>query len=316
MRDNLLPKIWMILLLLVTAVLLLAHKFSMNEVLHIDQDSKYNMWVYDDRSVGGASVGTLEHSPQGLVLNCVYVKQYDWPFCGYSIVLANKPNGVDLSHYDRITIDAKAHGIGPQTIRIHLRNFDPAYSTLDSPGSLKTNEIQYYPQLEENPLELELKSFQVASWWINKFIQSPKLSAPDLSNVSVIDISTGDSMEAGFHQIIVGSITFHGKWISYGQLLSFIIVLWTVSAILYLYIGFWDARKAMKSIKHRKEELENINAVLEIERNELKLLATHDPLTGALNRMGLRDHLYSQIWRVKHNNASLSIIFMDLDNLN
>jgi diguanylate cyclase (GGDEF)-like protein len=135
-----------------------------------------------------------------------------------------------------------------------------------------------------------------------------------LTHVAVMEIATSDNMLEGDYQFIVRSIEMRGKWISHTLLLSLILGLWALSGLIYLMTSFWQARAAVQAMRLQKNELQEVNAALELERKELKLLATHDPLTGVNNRVGLRNYLYEQVSLVKQHKSLLSVIFMDIDN--
>jgi diguanylate cyclase (GGDEF)-like protein len=153
----------------------------------------------------------------------------------------------------------------------------------------------------------------VASWWIQQFHISPQNSSPDLSNVTVMDVSTGEGMIPGNYTIVLHSVKFYGKWLIEVQVLSIVLALWLASAIAFLVNSFWRARREAVLAGQRRMELEGINAALELERHELEVVANHDELTGAYNRVGLRNRLLAAVAANRQGRGLLSILFMDID---
>ncbi|HEX5952921.1 MAG TPA: GGDEF domain-containing protein, partial [Rhodanobacteraceae bacterium] len=128
-----------------------------------------------------------------------------------------------------------------------------------------------------------------------------------------LEVATGDFAMAGDYTVSVKSIAFHGKWISMLQLLSAILAAWTIAALLFVTGGIVRSRRAMRAIQREKQELEHVNAALELQRQELEAAATHDDLTGLHNRAGLRNSLFTLVLQAHEKQNALSVIFMDVD---
>ena len=85
----------MVMLLLLSVGLLLWQYFGMSRVLRIDSQTAYPIKAIDDRTQGGASVGTFAKNHGVLQLQCDLKKnKYEWPFCEMSIALSNTRNYV------------------------------------------------------------------------------------------------------------------------------------------------------------------------------------------------------------------------------
>jgi diguanylate cyclase (GGDEF)-like protein len=307
-------KIWVSALLILTAVLFTWHHYGMNRVINIDDFDNYRVWTFDDRNFGGGSVASVEQKPGEFpALKCQFKQRYAWPFCDLNIDLGGDNMGLDLSGFDTIELDIDTDSNAVKPVRIFLRNYNPVYSKPGDPESLKVNELNYDPTEEPRPFIVELNKFQVAIWWINEHLIPPKHAGLDLSNIVTIGIGFTQSTNEETYRILPKAIRFHGKWISYTKLQSIIIAAWICSALIFLLINFWQTQKAMAAIRVQNKGLEEINAALELKRTELENLATHDPLTGIYNRVGLRNHLHAQSSLVKQNKSALAIIFMDID---
>lgn len=63
--------IWgLVCLLAISAGLLLWHHYGMNRTLRVTAADHYTIWPYDDRDLGGKSVGNVETTPSAIVLRC------------------------------------------------------------------------------------------------------------------------------------------------------------------------------------------------------------------------------------------------------
>lgn len=306
--------IWgLVCLLAISAGLLLWHHYGMNRTLRVTAADHYTIWPYDDRDLGGKSVGNVETTPSAIVLRCALKKSYASPYCGFSVALAADAHSVDLARFDTIALDIDADGMRKLPVRIYLRNFDPKYARKGDPASLKVNQMDYIPQRESHPLVLPLTVFQVAPWWISSHDIPPSESMPDLRNVTVLEVATGDFAKPGNYTVHVRSITFHGKWVTGLQLLSVVLVAWIIAAVLFVASSVLRSLRAVRVVQLQNRELEDVNAALELQRQELEAVATHDDLTGLYNRVGLRSCLYKLVLRAREHQGALSVIFVDVD---
>ncbi len=303
----------LVCLLALSGCLVLWHHYGMNRSLQLTGADHHAVWPYDDRAMGGQSIGAVRKTPSALELHCKLNADYATPYCGFSVALSETTRGIDLSRFSTIALDIDTPGTDKLPVRVYLRNFDPHYARQGDPASLKVNQMQYIPREEPHPLILPLKIFQVAPWWIGSRAIAPADSMPDLRNVTVLEVATGDFAMAGDYTVSVKSIAFHGKWISMLQLLSAILAAWTIAALLFVTGGIVRSRRAMRAIQREKQELERVNAALELQRQELEAAATHDDLTGLHNRAGLRNSLFTLVLQARAKQNALSVIFVDVD---
>ena len=306
-------KYWIISLLSLTAFLLFWHRLGMQRTFVLDQNSSLSIVANDDRTQGGESIADIEFRPDGMLLTCQLHHNYTWPFCGVTIFLGESPVGVDFSNYQSILLDIETDGLESKSVRVFLRNYNSAYSLPDDEMLLKVNEMQYVPKEESVPFVSDLKKFQVASWWLNEHHITPKYAEPEFTNILAMGLTFGDRLEPKLHRMLIKRIEFHGKWITHQMLQSLILAIWILSALGYLALTYLRAYQAMQTMRSQKTELESVNSALQLERNELETLATHDPLTGSYNRIALRNYLYPQIKLVKQRQAVLTAMFIDLD---
>ncbi len=306
-------RITMIALMLLSVGLLLWQHFGMARVLRIDTQTPYQIKAIDDRSQGGASVGKFARSDAALQLQCDLKKnQYQWPFCEMSIEFSKTEQGIDLSQFDRIVFDMDLRGPEFKKVRVYLRNFEPDISKLDDPLTPKVNELEFAPPVGE-PFSVPLKYFRVASWWIEEKNIPVFSTDMRLDNVTQIEISTPGKVKIGLHQIELRALEFHGKWLSLTQVLFGIVIAWLIFCFVWLWLELLAYRERFQLKRAQMMELETINRVLEIQAEVLNNKIQLDPLTGALNREGLRDFLLQQWHGELPATAGMSVLFADLD---
>lgn len=304
---------WVFCLLVLSVALPLWRHFGMNTSLRVDGAGPYPVDVSDDRELGGASAASVVVAGHAPVITCRIELGYAWPYCSVGITLGKAPHGVDLSRFDSVKLDIRAHGPAPIPVVVYLRNVDPAYYRPGSFDTLKVNMLEYAPANGDEPFTTPLANFHVATWWIQQFRVPAAHARPDLGNVVAINVGTGSNVGQGLYTIGVRSIEFYGKWISQVELLALLVALWSVTAIVYLVAGFREARRAAVVASSGRRELERMNAALERERQALAIVANHDPLTRLYNRAGLRNRLALLRAAVDAQHRHLSVMFMDVD---
>ncbi|QLG88319.1 GGDEF domain-containing protein [Chitinibacter bivalviorum] len=307
-------RIAMLSLMLLSICLLLWQHFGMTRVLRIDgqQDSKLFSPI-DDRSLGGKSIAQLEQANQATIVKCALdATAYQWPFCEASLRLAAPPAGVDLSEFDTMALDVRLVSPGNKKLRIYLRNYEPEFSNLTDPLSLKVNELEVVVP-DDGKIVIPLRFFRVATWWVDEKNIPFLLTDMKLNNVPQVEIATPGQVVSGNYQIEIRSIEFRGKWISLINLLLGIVIAWMLFGFIWLLLELLAYRERFHLKRAQMSELEQINRVLEIQAQVLSNKAQIDPLTGVLNREGLRDFLLLQWHDDLPSEAGLSVVFVDLD---
>ena len=298
-------------LMVLTVGVLLWHHYGMEQVLELSAHSKYDVVVLDDSTTHGASVGTLERSPDALTMHCHLEKRFEYPYCKLRFELGALAKGTDLTQFDSMSFDLSYSGPGPHLVRIMIRNFEPAISSVADDDSLKINEVAF-PVPASGVVVLPMKVFRTALWWTEE--RNVPLADSDVrvDKVRTVDISTGTKVE-GEHSVEVRSVKFHGKWISQNQLLMILVGVWITCGVIWPALGALHFRAQLKRSNTRLALLSGINQALELETRELAGQAYHDPLTGALNRQGLRDSLMKS-WNASGVLAeAMAVVFIDLD---
>jgi diguanylate cyclase (GGDEF)-like protein len=294
-----------------TVVLLLWQHYGMERVIEISATSGNYYEVHDDRSAKGESVGTLKQTPNGLQLHCKLVKSFEYPYCSLWFSLAKEPKGIDLSDFESMSFDIAYTGPGAHMIKVYVRNFDHD-AKIENNLTQRVNELEFALS-PENTAKIPTGLMHVAAWWVEA--QKIKLMNTNvrLDNVTSIEVSTGTYNTPGEHILDVKAIRFHGKWISQNHLLLTLIGLWFTCGVIWPLLRGIQLRAELSNREARLQMMSVLNQALQLETKELSGQAHSDPLTGALNRQGLREALVKQWQSPTPLAETASVIFIDLD---
>lgn len=300
-------------LLLLTAIALALQAMQFSKVLKIDSHTRFPYSAIDDRANGGLSRANLEVVGDTLILHCEIVQSsYAWPYCEISLnLLKSGTRGVDLSEYSSARLWVKYDTPQDAGIRFQARNFNADYSHLGDDGSLKYNSIEFYGKKTAYPVEIPLANLQVPTWWlVAKEIPIDK-TGTDFSNIHALDIATGSGVKPGTYTVVIEKIEFVGKYISNQNLYLLLLIIWGISAFLYLLRRIRSIRQELNKSGHRQQELEALNRLLNVNRQRLEDKLVRDPLTGILNRDGIAN-IFADTSK-SQTPINLSIIFIDID---
>jgi diguanylate cyclase (GGDEF)-like protein len=297
------------LLLLVTVALISWQRFGMERVVEFNIVNSYTLLGADSEN-DGASVATLERKGKTGLFGCELVQKYKWPYCRLRLLLGTDTQGIDLSAYDRMTLDIAYEGPGPHGMRVALVDYEPGISDPANWWTNKVNEIEAFTVPEHGLVEVPMNLFYPASWWKQRVKRPLLQTGVRLDNVISIDLMTDPNNTLGSHLVTVRSVRFHGKWISTTNLLVGLVALWILAAIGWPVMAAYALRRQLNSSKAELALLSEVNKALQLEAKELVGQAYTDPLTGVLNRQGLRAALISTSSILTD---PMCVIFMDID---
>jgi len=145
---------------------------------------------YSDQVMpGGKSIAA---SKEPLSWSCKLRTGASSLFCGYEIGLDEfgTKRGQDLTKFESIELVIDYRG-PPTTVRFHLKNEDPRYSTHGNRGTAKINIAEFSLFPGRNHIVLHPQDFSIPEWWLSQHHIAPELSRIQLDNVVSIEFMTG-----------------------------------------------------------------------------------------------------------------------------
>ncbi len=302
------------LMILISLSLITWQRFGMNKVYRIDDKTSLEVVATSDTANGGASFSEYKHTPNSHMLAYKLIEKTPYPFSSLTFIVPIEERGIDLSDYPKVAINAKFIGEGSSQFRFHVRNYNPKIRK-DTSDVLyyKFNEISFDVDSNYREQLFLQEDFRVPGWWIEELQISKEHSKVKLDRIHKFEIVTGEKNSTGSGLLQVSYIEFRGKLISEKNLFQVLLYSWMLFFLIHLIIQIGKMQKQLKIKTASEKELTALNEVLQIEKEELKEQATHDPLTGALNRAGMRSRLHNHIRAYKKSRIELSLILFDID---
>ena len=296
-------------LLVLTLVLLVWQRFGMEKVVEL-AGNRFPVQVGDDRSENGVSVGSLEKKGQDLIVHCHIAKKVNWPYCKLDFDFLKGATGIDMSRFEYMIIDASYTGPGALKFGLVMSEAEEGLTRLDQWQTFKVLQVESLDLPSNGKLMIPLNWFVVAQWWKDMAKPSIEHSVVNLDNIVYAGLAMNFGGVEGEHVLTLHSFRLHGKLISQADLLLILVAMWVLCAIGWLAILSLSLRTQLKDSKAAIALLSTINNALQLEARELAGQAHIDPLTGVLNRQGLRAALM--------NTSSLltdpmAVIFIDID---
>ena len=257
--------------------------------------------VFSDQDIGG---GTRGHFVGPLHWNCDMHPGAPYPYCGYELFTDKNrgTHGLNLTNMRSFAVTLMYTGAST-SFRVHLKNFDPHYSTHTDDESPKYLRVE----TDTTPGKLQRTvfvptDFGVADWWLRKRKLPPEFGRPQFDDITSIIIQTGSEAPAGLHTFEVRDITIDTVILSDAQWYSLLLGIWIVMIVIYLGFRVGNLRRAQR-------ERQTLEALALREAQEA---ARRDPLTGLLNRRGLTER-FDALAKERRNPFALTAILIDID---
>ncbi|MDN3679950.1 GGDEF domain-containing protein [Vibrio tapetis subsp. quintayensis] len=283
--------------------------------------SEYTFYSSDDRQSGGGSTSFIrladdQSNSNQASLECDLVESsYRWPYCSTSVYFnEDRKKGWDFSdvHTLYLDIDYETKQEAPR-LRVYLRNFNPAYSSVEDEYTVKYNGVEFTPGVGNGEIAIPLKNFQVMTWWLSDHDIPIAHAGPEFSNVTLFEIATGSGAKLGAHNITINSIRFEGSYLDGETLMLVLLLSWVVLALLYAREEAKYSKLEIQRSEDRERHLQAVNDNLRIQNHEISEMAQRDALTGARNRHSVRRWLKSMTKNVQWENGRFSMIYLDID---
>jgi diguanylate cyclase (GGDEF)-like protein len=296
-------------LLLLTVILLVWQHFGMEKVVEL-AGNQFPSRIESDGKDGGESKGWLEHKGQDIVVHCQIIKKVDWPHCKLNFDFLKGATGVDMSHFDYLMVDARYAGPGTTRFALIMSEAEEGLTRLDQWQTYKVLQVESLDLPPNGKLMIPLNWFIVAQWWKDMAKPSVEHSVANLDNIVYAGLAMNFGGVEGEHVLTLHSFRLHGKLISQADLLLILVAMWVSCAIGWLAILSLSLRTQLKDSKAAIALLSTINNALQLEARELAGQAHIDPLTGVLNRQGLRAALMNTSNLLTD---PMAVIFIDID---
>lgn len=300
------------ILLAATVITLLSYQYGLDDITFINLSDYPYIIAQTDSVDGGSSAVAIDRTDSSIIVDYELREGYAYPYAGVKILLGDgKIRGRDLSNYDSIFVWVKPRGEG--SVRMYIRSYDPDFYRPDDEGSLKFNELEFFPLEETYPAVFVPQEFRVAGWWVAQNEINVHKAKVDFSNVPLIEIQTGTNAPLGYGTLEIKGICFKGKKINKLDLVTILVSVWFVTFFIILIIRFFDYSRERAANKKKREELEKNLRALEIEKSEFERSSKEDPLTGCLNRAGFSSILMREQENLSKNGSPVSFVIMDID---
>lgn len=300
-------------LVVLTLFAVLAERFLFKKHAVIEPSANLPISVYSDAVVGGNSNSEVLNA-SGYAWRCTLkAHTEETSYCSFELLLRGDwQNGMNLRGYDHIKLWLDYEGPA-ETLRLYLRNYDPAYSRPEDRVTTKYNQIELGTERLDGVTEIALSDFFVANWWVTMTKVSPGRSHPQFDNVVVFEIQTGSQAPPGDYRFHLHRIELSGRGTLSKYWYQGILAVWLAAAIIYLGLSaVWQASELNKR-RQRTRELEELNAALDSRGRQLEAQAKKDALTGAFNRQGIEVAMSQGLAEFRRQKKPLSIVIFDVD---
>lgn len=274
--------------------------------------SDYKSEIYDDVIEGGTSEVKWINKDKNHWL-CDLKDSVASPFCSWQIVTVNREGqGLDLSSFQKLTLFGKSTGTADY-FRVYLRNRSPEYYIFNDTSTTKYNVVELATAQLEKGIEINLSDFKVADWWISAKKIAPHNSHAEFTDVVYIELQSGSSHKKGRQEFQFDKIELEGAIFEREILYKSMIMIWIFCIVSFLIYRIIKLNSSLKKNIAYQEELVSINKLLNLKTQKFEELAKTDPLTGLLNRLGIRDILYDGLTSWKIKKQPFSFILLDID---
>ena len=235
----------------------LNHVRVMTPTLHMPSE------VRGDARSGGRSSAVLQ-ADDAWRWQCTLREGFAYPHCTFTLKLSGPSGqGVDLREYRLLRLWLQPQGPS-KTLRVYLRNANPAYTRPGDLSTQKFNQVELSTDLLRNgQIELDFASFAVANWWVTQKNIPPSLSHVEFSNVVSLEIETGTNAALGDYQFVLKRVELEGQRMPTERWYLLIISLWLAVAFLWLLSRMLRLSGEVRARLQREQELLTANKQLD-----------------------------------------------------
>ena len=244
---------------------------------------------------------------------CELGNAYGTPYCSILYKLIDeRGRGLNLSNYNHMKIWLNYQGNAGH-IRIYLRNRNPKYFDLSNISTTKYNTVEVPVKELADGLDIKMSDFRVAEWWLVQNNIALSESHPEFNDVIYLEIQTGSEARNGLHDFVLRRVQFTGVLFSQESLYKALVIIWSGLILLLLLYRLLRLKIQLNKNLAYQKELVSINRLLNLQNKQFEDLARTDPLTGLLNRIGIREALFNGLKNWKESRRPFSFIMIDID---
>ncbi len=319
MRNLESKNIYLLYLVMValSVLLILAYELIPARTMRLAPHSQFSTYTDGDSAIGGNS--EAHFIDEGMTQwHCTLrkgVEAPEFPSCRIGISFSMDPSdwtkGLDMSSYNelRLRLDYK----GPASFfRAHFRNFDSRLSNENDYNSAKFIKLIIRNPGPNSDYRFSLTEFKLADWWIQQFSVPNDLAKASFENVTSFELDFAEPAPYGEHFIVLKNIELVGHHISAENWYLSILILWMSTITINGLLRLKQLNTIRKTQATQIQEMHKFTQDLKEQSRSYKNLSRYDPLTGAMNRLGLQEIIDSAFqWRSE--SSKIALLVADLD---
>ena len=293
------------ILLLATILIVLANQFILRTAT-VESSEDWYAYTSDDSAEGGRTTSVLGDTESAFELQYDIDSSHRSPFA----ILCIRPiseERMDLSWAETIRIKAS----GTAHFLFQLRTYDPAFSSEDDFVSRKYNETLINVDGQSQEIVLSVDDLHVPPWWRERFASTNVDGRVNLNSVEWFEFSTTSKSGKGIFAI--ESISVEGHWIPTAAMNQGLLWSWMAIILGGLIYQVRSQRIELGRKLAAQEQLLKHNDLLVVQSEKYSEMAKQDPLTGLLNRFGIRDVILSTTDQCRKGKEDFSIVLFDID---
>ncbi len=258
---------------------------------------------------GGASVSWIDEEQK--IWRCHDQQSVTAP-CGMSLHIGTDSRGLDLTPYHRFQVSIRYSGPAT-TVRMLLRNFDPAYSKAADEATSKLMFVHLRTDAIESQEMVLFNEFRVAQTWLSRFDIPRHSGAPQFDNVTRIGF---DFVDPGVHVAQIERLEAWGPRVT-GEALYLLLLLGWILLVLWeglvqLYISSRNSSsKTGRLVAQAPPSYQRFELGKEEFENDAALI---DPMTGTFNREGIA-RFVDKLFNNDPQRLPIGLLVFDIDHL-